>query len=142
METTKTSKVMHISLWVAQVLLSLMFLMSGFMKASMPIEKLSAMLPWASSVPAALVKFIGLSEILGGLGIVLPALIRVKPALSIWAAIGLATIMLFAIPFHISRGEAPMISMNLMFMLLALFVAWGRWKKSPIHTKSKPSVIV
>ncbi|MBL7901137.1 MAG: DoxX family protein [Bacteroidia bacterium] len=134
--TTKTSKAMHISLWVVQALLAAMFLMSGFMKASMPVEKLSAMLPWATSVPVALIKFIGLSELLGGLGLILPSLLRFKPTLTIWAGLGLATIMLLAIPFHISRGETPLIGMNAMFMILSLFVAWGRSKKAPILPKS------
>lgn len=135
MENKNSSKAMHITLWVVQVLLSAMFLMSGFMKASMPIEKLSAMLPWATALPAAVVRFIGLSELLGGLGLLLPSLLRIKPALTAWAGLGLATIMLLAIPFHISRGETPMIGMNGLFMLLALFVAWGRWKKAPIQAK-------
>lgn len=134
--TIKTSKAMHISLWIVQVLLAAMFLMSGFMKASMPVEKLSAMLPWATSVPVALIKFIGLSELLGGLGLILPSLLRIKPTLTIWAGFGLATIMLLAIPFHISRGETPLIGMNAMFMVLSLFVAWGRSKKAPILPKS------
>lgn len=133
--TNNSSRAMHISLWVVQVLLAAMFLLSGFMKVSMPIEKLSAMLPWATSVPAILVKLIGLSELLGGLGLLLPSMLRIKPALTAWAGLGLATIMLLAIPFHIMRGETPMIGMNAIFMLLALFVAWGRWKKAPIQAK-------
>jgi putative oxidoreductase len=134
--TNKPSKAMHISLWVVQVLLAAMFLMSGFMKALMPIELLSAMLPWATSVPTALVKFIGLSELLGGLGLLLPSLLRIKPKLTVWAGVGLGTIMVLAIPFHISRGETPLIGMNVIFMLLSLFVAWGRSKKAPILPKS------
>ncbi|MFM7850999.1 MAG: DoxX family protein [Flammeovirgaceae bacterium] len=133
--TNNSSRAMHISLWVVQVLLAAMFLLSGCMKVSMPIEKLSTMLPWATSVPAILVRFIGLSELFGGLGLLLPSMLRIKPALTAWAGLGLATIMLLAIPFHISRGETPMIGMNAIFMLLALFVAWGRWKKAPIQAK-------
>lgn len=132
---TNSSKAMHITLWVVQVLLAAMFLLSGFMKVSMPIEKLAAMLPWATTVPAVLVRFIGLSELLGGLGLLLPSMLRIKPALTAWAGLGLATIMLLAIPFHISRSETPMIGMNAIFMVLALFVAWGRWKKAPIQAK-------
>lgn len=136
MENKKTSKAMHISLWGVQVLLAAMFLMSGIMKATMPIEKLSEMLPWATSVPEGLVKFIGVSELLGGLGLIFPSLLRIKPMLTVWAGIGLAAIMLLAIPFHISRGETPMIGMNAIFMLLALFVAWGRSKKAVISPKA------
>lgn len=133
--TNNSSKAMHITLWVVQVLLAAIFLMSGFMKASTPIEKLSAMVPWTSDVPLALVRFIGTVEVLGGLGLLLPSLLRIKPTLTVLAAAGLATIMLLAIPFHISRGEASVIGMNGLFMLIALFIAWGRWKKAPIQAK-------
>ncbi len=136
METKNSSKTMHISLWGVQILLVVMFIMSGFMKVSMPIEKLSAMMPWTGSVPSALVRFIAVAELLGGIGLLLPSLLRIQPTLTIWAGLGLATIMLLAIPFHISRGETPMIGMNAMFMFLSLFVAWGRSKKAPISPKS------
>ena len=136
MEKKNSSKTMHISLWVAQILLAAMFLMSGFMKASMPIEKLSAMMPWTGSVPSALVRFIAIAELLGGIGLLLPSLLRIKPHLTVWAAVGLATILLLSIPFHISRGETPMIGMNAMFMLMAIFIAWGRSKKAPILPKA------
>lgn len=134
-KTTNSSKAMHISLWVVQVLMAAVFLMSGFMKVSMPVVELSAMIPWTLSVPAGLVKFIGLSELLAGLGLLLPSLLRIKPILTVWAGLGLATIMLGAIPFHISRGETSVIGMNAIFMLLAIFVAWGRWKKAPIQPR-------
>lgn len=135
MENTTPSKAVHITLWVAQVLLAAIFLMSGFMKASMPIEELSAMVPWTSDVPLTLVRFIGTVELLGGIGLLLPSLLRIKPTLTVLAAVGLAIIMLLAIPFHISRGETPAIGVNCMFMLIALFIAWGRWKKAPILAK-------
>lgn len=135
MENTNSSKAMHISLWVAHVLLAAMFLMSGCMKASMSIEQLSAMMPWTGSVPSALVRFISIAELLGGIGLVLPSLLRIKPQLTVWAAAGLATILLLSIPFHISRGETSMLGMNALFMFIALFIAWGRWKKAPIQAK-------
>ena len=130
------SKALHIALWVAQVLLAAMFLMSGFMKLAQPIDQLSQMLPWASQVPEALVRFIGLSEVLGGVGLILPSLLRIKPQLTAWAAIGIAVIMLFATYFHISRGETGAIGMNIFLALLAAFVAWGRFKKAPITPKA------
>lgn len=135
MTASKSSKAMNISLWMAQVLLGVMFLMSGFMKATMPIQKLSAIVPWTGGVPLALVRFIGVADLLGGIGLLLPSLLRIKPTLTVWAGLGLAIVMLLAIPFHISRAESPMIGMNAMFMLLALFVAWGRWRKAPIQAK-------
>ena len=129
------SKALNITLWIAQVLLAGMFIMSGFMKVAQPIEELAKMLPWASQVPAGLVRFIGLSELLGGLGLILPALLRIKPVLTAWAAVGLATVMLFASIFHASRGEYSAIGMNVVLALIALFIAWGRFKKEPITSR-------
>ena len=132
----KPSKALHISLWVAQVLLAIMFLMAGFMKLAQPIEELSKSLPWTAQVPEALVRFIGLAELLGALGLILPSLLRIKPFLTPWAAAGIAVIMVLAAIFHISRGENAAIGMNLIMALLAAFVAWGRTKKAPIAAKA------
>ncbi|WP_017730155.1 DoxX family protein [Nafulsella turpanensis] len=130
------SKVLHISLWVAQVLLAAMFIMAGFPKVVQPIEQLSQMLPWASEAPVALIRFIGISEILGGLGLILPALLRIKPQLTAWAAIGLVAVMIFAAIFHASRGEFSAIGMNVILALVAAFIAWGWFKKIPILPKA------
>ncbi len=130
------SKALHITLWIAQVILAAMFLMSGFMKLSQPIDQLSKMLPWAAQVPEALVRFIGVAEVLGAVGLILPSLLRIQPKLTPIAAVGLAVVMLFAVVFHISRGETPMIGMNFILIAIAAFIAWGRFKKAPIATKS------
>ena len=130
------SKALNITLWIAQILLAGMFIMSGFLKAAQPVEELAKILPWAAQVPEGLVRFIGISEILGGLGLILPALLRIKPILTAWAAVGLAVIMLLAAAFHASRGENSAIGMNVILALLAAFVAWGRFKKAPIQPKN------
>ena len=130
------SKALHITLWIAQVILAAMFLMSGFMKLSQPIDQLSKMLPWAAQVPEALVRFIGVAEVLGAVGLILPSLLRIQPKLTPIAAVGLALVMLFAVVFHISRGETPMIGMNFILIAIAAFIAWGRFKKAPITPKS------
>jgi putative oxidoreductase len=130
------SKVRNITLWIAQVLLAGMFIMSGFMKLAQPIDQLSQMLPWANQLPETLVRFIGLSEVLGGLGLVLPAMLRIKPQLTAWAALGLVAVMLFAAIFHASRGEFSAIGMNIILALIAGFIAWGRLKKAPIQPKA------
>lgn len=127
---------MNIALWIVQSLLAAMFLMAGANKLFQSTEELSKMLPWVTSVPAGLVKFIGISELLGGLGLLLPSLLRIKPILTPYAAIGLSLVMLFASIFHISRGENSVIGMNFVLMALAIFVAWGRTKKAPISPKS------
>lgn len=126
---------MNIALWVVQGLLGLMFLMAGVMKASQPVEGLVESLPWVTSVPEWLVRFIGVSELLGGVGLLLPSILRIKPVLTVWAAIGLAVVMLFAAIFHASRGEFPAIGMNVTMIAMFAFIAWGRSKKVPILAK-------
>ena len=137
MEKQQRSKALHITLWIAQVLLAAMFLMSGFMKLSQPIDQLSKMLPWAAQVPEALVRFIGVAEVFGALGLILPSLLRIRPRLTPIAAVGLALVMVFAVVFHISRGETGAIGMNFILIAIAAFIAWGRFKKAPIRAKGE-----
>jgi uncharacterized membrane protein YphA (DoxX/SURF4 family) len=131
----KPSKAINITLWIAQIILAAMFIMAGIMKSTQPIEKLSPSLPWTSQVPELLVRFIGVSELLGAIGLLLPSLLRIKPKLTVWAAAGIATIMLFAILFHISKGETAVIGINIFIALIALFVVWGRTKQAVILPK-------
>lgn len=135
MTSQQPSKALHISLWVAQVLLAALFLMAGANKLFQSIEELSKMLPWAAEMPEALVRFIGISEVLGGLGLLLPAALRIMPGLTSVAAGGLALVMALASAFHVSRGEASVIPMNIVFMAIAVFIVWGRTKKAPIHAR-------
>jgi putative oxidoreductase len=86
-------------------------------------------------VPRWLVRFIGTSELLGALGLILPAAMRIKPVLTGFAALGLLTIMVLAALFHASRGEFGMLRVNSVLGALAAFVAWGRLKKAPIPAR-------
>ncbi len=131
-----SSKALNISLWVAQGILAAMFLMAGAMKSTQPVEQLATSLRWVTKVPVALVRFIGISEFLGAVGLLLPSILRIQPKLTVWAAIGIATIMLFALIFHASKGEFSAIGMNVVLGLIAVFVAWGRAKKVSIKPKS------
>lgn len=135
MTTTQNNKTMHIILWVLQGLFAAMFLMAGQTKLFQPIEAMAESMPWVFDVPEGLVRFIGISEFLGGIGLVLPSLIRIKPALSVWASLGLATVMVFAAIFHASRGEFPAIGANALFIVFLGIIAWGRSKKAPIAAK-------
>ena len=135
MTNYKKNKAIHIALWVAQGILAAMFIMAGLMKASQPLEALAESLPWVTSTPVGLVRFIGISEVLGGLGLLIPSIFRFKPFLTVWAAIGLAVIMVLAAIFHVSRGEFEAIGMNIVLLAFALFIAWGRSKKTPILAK-------
>ena len=86
------------------------------------------------AVPRPLSLFIGYAEIAGGLGVVLPSVSRMAPWLTPLAALGLATIMILAIPFHLVRGEGSVIWIHALLAALALFVAWGRSRKSPLSS--------
>jgi uncharacterized membrane protein YphA (DoxX/SURF4 family) len=122
---------MNIALWIVQVLLAGMFLMAGVMKA-FQYERAKASLPWVKDVPRGLVTFIGISELLGGLGLLLPALTGILPWLTSLAGAGLALIMILAIGFHASRREVPAIGFNLVLLALAAFVAYGRFLIVPL----------
>ncbi|MBX3163366.1 MAG: DoxX family protein [Bacteroidetes bacterium] len=128
-------KALHISLWIAQVILAAMFLMAGTMKSTQPIEELGKSLPWVNDVSAGLVRFIGISELLGGIGLLLPALLRIKPILTPLAALGLFAIMVFAFVYHITKGEYQALGFNVILAAIAFFIAWGRYKKVPIAAK-------
>ncbi len=136
MTNQKSNKAINIALWIAQGLLAVMFIMAGLMKSTQPIEALTEALPWVANTPLALVKFIGISELLGGLGLLIPSIFRWKSNLTILAALGLALVMILASGFHASRGEFSAIGMNAILLVLALFIAWGRRKKAPILSKN------
>ncbi len=94
---------MIIAVWIAQALLALAFILGGFMKATRPIEQLRPMMPWTSAVPVGLVRFNGVAEFLGGVGLVVPARTGIQPWLTPVAAAGLVVIQLLAIGFHTRR---------------------------------------
>ncbi|XAH21716.1 DoxX family protein [Xylophilus sp. GW821-FHT01B05] len=130
--STHPPKVLRASLWGAQFVLAGLFLFSAFMKLATPFPELARMMPWTGELPQTFVRFIGLVDLAGGLGILLPSLTRVLPRLTVLAALGCTVLQVFAIVFHVSRGEAPMIVLNIPMLALALFVLWGRARKAPV----------
>ncbi|MCB0044674.1 MAG: DoxX family protein [Caldilineaceae bacterium] len=105
--------------------------MAGVTKA-FQYERAKASLPWVKDTPRGLVTFIGISELLGGLGLVLPALTGIWPVLTPLAALGLALIMVLAIIFHAMRRESQAIVFNVVLLVLAVFVAYGRFTLVPL----------
>jgi len=132
----KSSKVLNVILWIAQLLLAGMFLMAGFMKLTTPVDQLAAAMPFVAAVPEAIVKFIGVSEVAGALGLLLPSLLRIKPELTVLAARALILVMILALAFHVSRGEFSAIGTNLILGSIAFFISWGRAKKAVIHARA------
>ena len=116
---------MNGALWVVQVLLALAFIAAGGMKV-FAYEKYKAMSEkkGPSRLTHGLTTFIGICELAGAFGVVLPMATGIAPWLSAWAAIGLATVMLLAIGYHVSRREPPVVPAIL--FTLAVFVSVGR----------------
>lgn len=130
------SKGLHIGLWVGQSLLAAIFLMAGGMKLVAPVEELAKNMPWVHGAMGGLVRVIGLVEVLGALGLILPAATRIKPILTPLAAGGLLLVMLLAAATHISRGEFPSVGPPIVLGALAAFVAWGRYQAAPIAARN------
>jgi uncharacterized membrane protein len=130
--SAKSGKGLNIALWVAQALVGIPFTLFGFMKMTGPIAELSKTMLWAADYPEAFVRVMGAVDMAGGLGLLLPAITRIQPRLTVYAAAGCMALQASAMIFHISRGEAMVTPLNIVFFVLAAFVFWGRRSRSPI----------
>jgi DoxX-like protein len=119
----------HLWLWIVQGLLAVLFLFTGGSKLAMPIEVLAAQ----SHLPGAFMKFIGVCEVLGGLGLVLPGLTRIRPGLTPLAAALLVPIMIGA-TVSTAILMPSLIALPAIVLLLTAFVAYGRWRLAPLGT--------
>ncbi len=124
---------MNIILWIVQGLLALMFLMAGAMKLSKPKNELREKLgDWVDQYSDISIKLIGLAELLGAIGLILPMAMDFFPALTPLAAIGLAITMVGAMKVHYDRKEKSKVMTNIVLMLLAVLVVIGRLYLVPI----------
>jgi uncharacterized membrane protein YphA (DoxX/SURF4 family) len=127
----KENKIMDIALWIVQSLLALAFLAAGVMKTFSPLDKLGAQMPWVKRWPAGMVRFIGIAELLAGIGLILPAATHILPWLTIAAAVGLVLVMILAAIEHTRHREFSGIGANVVLLLLAAFVVLGRMALAP-----------
>ncbi len=119
---------MNVVLWIVAGVLAAAFLGAGLMKLGQPRKKLAdSGMGWAENFSDGAVKAIGALEVLGALGLILPAVFDVATVLVPIAATGLALIMLGAAVTHARRKESQMVVVNVVLLLLAAFVAWGRF---------------
>ena len=123
---------MNTALWFAQILLALMFLMAGIIKATQPKEKLAEKTPYVEDLSDDTVRLIGVLEILGALGLVLPAVTEILPWLTPLAAVGLALTMIGAARTHIRRGENSNVVVNVVILAIAIFTVYGRFFAEPL----------
>jgi len=122
------------AVWIVQVLLALAFGAAGLMKMTQPREKLQTNLKWVEDFAPNTIKGIGVLEALAAVGLILPFLTGILPVLTPLAAAGLILTMIGAIITHIRRGESPMSVINLVLLVLAAFVAYGRFVAVPYGT--------
>jgi hypothetical protein len=133
--TVRPSKGLDRSLWIVQWLLAVTFAPTGVWKVAAPAD-FAAKFPWGAEVSPVLFYATALSDTLGGLGVLLPSLTRIKPELTVLAALGCAALQVSAIIFHFARGEAANTPFNFLLVALSLFVAWGRRAKAPITPRT------
>lgn len=114
---------MNTFIWILQGVAALIFLMAGLMKATTPYEKLKEKMPWTGDYSPGTIKFIGLAELLGAAGLILPILLGILPVLTILAAFALALVMLLALRTHHRRKEKKEMITNVILLILVLVVA-------------------
>lgn len=123
---------MKITVWTVSGLLAVTFFFIGMMKVSTPAAELEVM---AQGVPVFLLKIAGTAEVLGALGLILPAVTRVVPLLTPLAASGLVLTMIGATITNVITGQYAMIPMTVVLGLLAAFVAWARFGQYAVHPR-------
>ena len=122
---------MNTILWIVQIALAFAFFLAGTMKISQPREKLVTNMGFVEDFTMEQVRLIGVVEILGAIGLILPAVTGILPILSPLAALGLALTMVGAIITNVRRGDFAHVIPNLVLMVMALFVAYGRFLVEP-----------
>jgi hypothetical protein len=116
--------VMEPAYWILAALLAAFYLYAGGKKVVQSREQLQPMMGWVDTIPMPLVRTIGVLEVLGAVGLILPPLTGIAPALAIAAAIGLVVIQIGGIVVHVSRGEARLIGLNIALLVAAAVTAW------------------
>lgn len=119
-----------IGLWAAQVVVAISFCAGGVMKIAMPVDQLAGIWPWTGQIAPIFLTLLGIIDLAGGAGVLLPSLTRIKPRLTLWAAAGCIALQLCAMAFHASRGELQALPVNAVFIALNAFILWGRGARS------------
>jgi hypothetical protein len=122
------------ALWIVQGLLAALFLFAGVMKLILPLDQLTGPV----AVPGWFLRFIGVCEVLGALGLILPGLLRIRPGLTSLAAAGLVILMIGATGITLVGGDVTAALISAAVGLFAAFVAYGRWRLAP-HPRSRAS---
>ena len=122
---------MNIFLWILQVLVALLFLFHAWLMFA-PDSPQARQMPYIGAIPTRVRRVAGATEGLGALGLILPALTHILPVLTPLAALGLVIMMVAAIVWHIPRREYPNIVLNMILLVLAALIAYGRFAVAPL----------
>lgn len=133
--TNSPNKILSVLMWIALLMVSLMFLFAGFTKISTPIPELSEMMPWAGEYPEAFVRSIGVIDLIGGLALLLPPILKITPKPAMLAIYASIALQVCAAIFHLSRGEAAVVPLNVILLVCLFFVLWMRKTKAPFQTR-------
>jgi uncharacterized membrane protein YphA (DoxX/SURF4 family) len=124
---------MNLALWIIAIVLAVAFVGSGLLKIVRTKDQLVASgMGWAQDFSPSTIRLIGSAEILGAIGLILPAALHIAPILVPLAAVGLALVMVGAAAVHARRKEWPFVAVNAMLLALAVIVAWGRFGSYPL----------
>ena len=119
--------IMTYTLWTVQGLLALLFLWAGSMKLVMPVEAMTEQMP----LPGLFLRFIGVCEVLGAIGLILPELLHIRRELTPLSGAGLVIIMIGATAITLAGGDVAQALVPLVVGILASVVAYGRWRRAP-----------
>lgn len=128
---SRPNKGLHITLWVIQVLLAALFVSTGRMKLVMPPAAIAQLI----HLPVPFVRFLGVAELLGAAGLVLPGLLRLYTGLTPLAAACLTVIMAGAVVVTAQMGMVLLAAYPLIVGILTAFIAWARWRKAPLRSR-------
>jgi DoxX-like family len=137
MDIGRGRSTMNVALWIVQGLLAALFLFAGGAKLVLPLDQMAGPV----ALPGWFLRFLGVAEVFGALGLVLPGLLRIRPGLTPVAATGLVIIMIGATVITLVGGMVAVALMNVVVALLAAFVAYGRRRVAPYRDSSRPSAL-
>ncbi len=128
---TPPPRALNITLWILQWALGISLIGAGVFKLALPPEQAFEIFPWGADI-GILFTVTSIFDVLGGVGVILPALLKIAPRLTPIAAAGVVALMLSSVVFYLTRGEVAEIVPNLVMAVIAAFIAWGRWSAAPI----------
>lgn len=122
------TKILNVALWLAQFLLAGAYGLFGWMKSTQQLDKLAVIMKWIPDFPVWFVRGLGVVEILGAIGLLLPSLTRIQPRLTVLAALAILLHQFCAVTLHLMKGEASSLGLNGVLIVLAAFILLGRRK--------------